>query len=155
MTTTRRKIRARRGTGFWLGLVFLAIGLFLVFALVVIVGSQHDRCETVPHWIMAVVFTLVGIPLVSRGIAKGRRYVYLREHGVPRAAQVVGADYTGVRTGDDMPIYRLSLQVAGPSGPYRTSVDKILLEHQVNLIIGTEVRVLANPDEPTDIILDE
>jgi hypothetical protein len=54
-----------------------------------------------------------------------------------------------------VPVYRFTLQVNGPQGPYPASFDKLTPEHQVAMLMAREMRVRANPQKLAEIILEE
>jgi hypothetical protein len=42
-----------------------------------------------------------------------------------------------------------------PQGPYVASFDKLAPKHDVAMIMGREVRVRANPQQLTEVILED
>lgn len=99
-------------------------------------------------------FLVLGVVIVMRARAKGKRAGWLRLHGLSLTARVVGASRTGTEI-NDVPVMRFQLQVAGPQGPYPATFDKLTPEHQVAMVIGREVRVRANPQQLSEVILEE
>ncbi len=130
------------------GLVELAVGGGMaIFADDGIVGGAINL-------VIGLVLLVVGVLVVTRARAKGKRAGWLRLHGLSLSARVVGANRTGTEI-NDVPVMRFQLQVAGPQGPYAATFDKLVPEHQIALIMGKEVRVRANPQQLNEIILED
>jgi hypothetical protein len=106
------------------------------------------------NFAMGVTFLCVGVISSRRARYQGEHAAWLRMSGTPREARVVDAVRTG-REIHDVPVYRLNLHVDGPQGAYAASVEKLLPEHQVATTLGKEVRVRANPVDPSEVILEE
>jgi hypothetical protein len=103
---------------------------------------------------IGVVLLCVGIFVILRARAAGKRAAWLRVNGLSLQARVVGAEMTGTRI-NDVPVYRFVLQVEGPQGPYGSSFTKLVAEHQVAMLMGSQVRVRANPQKLNEVVLEE
>jgi hypothetical protein len=95
-----------------------------------------------------------GIVYIARGRSRAKRARWLRAYGLSLTARIVSATPTGTRI-NRVPECRLSLQVAGPQGPYTASVDKLVPEHQLAQLIGGNVRVRADPGNLQEVILED
>jgi hypothetical protein len=101
------------------------------------------------------IFTfLLGVPLILGGISSRRRITFLRQRGLARRARVVQVEGTTSSIGK-IPIYRLTLELMGRNGPYRAQVSKTLHAPEASSIVGQSLSILANPNDDTDVILDE
>ena len=49
---------------------------------------------------------------------------------------------------NSVPEYRFWLKVAGPTGPYGVSFEKVVREHEVAALLGSEVPRASQPGEP-------
>ena len=149
---TRSPQPSARGAGFNVGLIFGLIGLALAVRLLVPGGFEDDEIGTA--WLYVGGVFVVAIPLVVRGVRLGRHAAFLREHGLELVGRVTDANRTGIEIGD-IPLFRLTLEIDGPSGPYTTTCDEVLPPEDVAAAIGSEVRVRANPSDPKEVILVE
>lgn len=104
-------------------------------------------------WLGLVVFA-VGVALVLRGRSRGKHAAWLRLNGVPLAARVVEARWTGVRI-NGVPLFRFDVQVAGPQGSYAASFRKLVPSRQAAALVGQPVRVRANPRKLDDVVQEE
>jgi hypothetical protein len=86
--------------------------------------------------------------------AKAKRIAWLRTNGLSLSARIVNAERTGTMI-NNVPVYRFMLQVQGPHGPYASSFNKLAPEHQVAMLMGQQVRVRANPQQLTEVILED
>jgi hypothetical protein len=125
-----------------LGFAQLVIGIGIAFAM-------NDRTLIG----LGAPMLVVGVLLVLRGRAKGKRAAWLRLHGLSLTARVTGAARTA--TVNDVPMIRFQLQVAGPQGPYVATFTKLMPEHEAATVIGREVRVCANPQRLTEIVVED
>ena len=55
---------------------------------------------------------------------------------------------------NNVPVYRLVLDVADPNAPYQVMIRKLLLEHEVTRLLGRDVRVRVDPSRRDDLILE-
>jgi len=99
------------------------------------------------------VMIAIGLATALRASSKARHAAWLRIHGRSLSARVVDAQVTGMRV-NNVPVYRLILEVADPNGPYRAAIRKLLLEHEVTLLLGREVHVRVDPSRRDDLILE-
>ncbi len=135
------------------GLVFTGVAAIMV-AMVVEFFEGRIEVAGMMNFAMGVTFLCVGVISSRHARSKGKHAAWLRASGTKHAAHVVDAVRTG-REINDVPVYRLNLHVSGPQGPYAASVEKLLPEHQVATILGKEVRIRANPVDPSEVILEE
>lgn len=153
--SVHRNLAAPLGTALPLGVLFVAIGIFVS---VMFVTDEHtglmDTGDVVILWACVLLMFLLGVPLTLAGISNRRRIGFLRQHGHARRARVIQIEGTTSSIGD-IPIYDLTLELIGPSGPYRVRVRKVLHAPEAAAIVGTFLNILANPQDPTDAILDE
>jgi hypothetical protein len=129
------------------GLIMLIVGVGAVLA-------SGELFEAGPTPIIGLLMFGGGLFAVLRARAKGQRAAWLRVNGLSLTARILGAEPTGTRI-NNVPVYRFSLQVAGPRGPYTASFDKLVQEHQVAMLLGREVRVRADPAKLEDVLLEE
>lgn len=94
------------------------------------------------------------MPLLLGGLSARRRITFLRQRGIARRARVIQVEGTTSRVGP-LPIYSLTLELMGRSGPYRAIVRKALHAPEASSIVGQSVNILASPSDATDVILDE
>lgn len=104
--------------------------------------------------VIGLVLLVVGVMLVVRARAKGKRAAWLRLYGLSLGARVVGASRTGTKI-NNVPLMRFQLQVAGPQGPYAATFEKLVPEYEVPMLMGRELRVRADPRALTEVILEE
>ena len=104
--------------------------------------------------VIGAAFAVAGVTVVVRARAKGKHAAWLRTNGVPLTARIVNAQPTGTRI-NGVPVYRFTLQVAGPQGPYAATFEKLVPEHQVAMLLGGEARVRANPSHLAEVIPEE
>lgn len=104
--------------------------------------------------VVGVVLLCAGIVVVLRARAAAKRAAWLRLNGLSLPARVVGAEMTGTRV-NEVPVYRFVLQVAGPQGPYPSSFTKLMPEHMVARLMGSELRVRANPQNLQEVVLED
>jgi hypothetical protein len=141
--------------GAMIGGILAASGLGMVaIGLVVGIMSGDLGPETFITPAIGMVMFVVGVVTVVRARARGRHAAWLRVNGLPLTARIGGAQPTGTLI-NDVPVYRFSLQVAGPQGPYGATLDKLVPEHQIAMLLGQEVRVRANPAKLAEIIFEE
>ena len=149
-----RAAATARGYAPVVGAILLAVA---AVQLVVAAIIMRPRGWTFPgggiNLIIGAVLAAIGVLAIVRGRIRGRRAAWLWTHGVATTARVAEAALTGTRI-NNVPVYRLGLQVAGPRGPYRAEIRRLMPEHQVALLLGREVRVRANPDRPNDLVLE-
>jgi hypothetical protein len=139
-----------------LGPLFLVLGVGIVVMLISTANSPS--APGVGQWIVLSAVTLLllllGAVLTLLGVGKWRRVSFLTDHGKPLTGRVVKIEGTTMRVGP-IPVYKLTLELAGPSGPYQAEVQKTLHAHEAAAIVGQELRVLVHPKNPTDLILNE
>jgi hypothetical protein len=116
--------------------------------------TAGESLDAVVGWCMAIVLTLIGFPLLLRGIRKGRNAAFLLKHGIERLATVTKASRTGQEIGL-LPLFHLTLEVDDDSGTYIASVDEVLAPEDVSVAIGSTVRVLVHPDDRTQVVITE
>ena len=97
--------------------------------------------------------SLGGAVVIWRAVQAGRHAAWLSTNGLSLEARVTSAEATGTAV-NDVPQYRLSLQVAGPKGSYAASVTRLMREHQIAALLGSTVRVRANPEKLEDLALE-
>jgi len=154
LAAARRAAASARGLGRVVGVM-----LGLVGAMEIAIGLAVARAtgKLMPgggiNVIIGGVMIAIGLVLALRASSKARRAAWLRIHGRSLAARVVDAQVTGMRV-NNVPVYRLGLDVADPNGPYRATIRKLLLEHEVTLLLGREVRVRVDPARRDDLILE-
>ena len=141
------------GGNFGRGLIVTGVAAIVV-GLVVEFFEGRIEASGAMNFVMGVTFLCVGVISSRRARSRGKHAAWLRVSGTRHAARVVDAVRTG-REIHDVPVYRLNLHVSGPQGAYAASVEKLLPEHQVATILGKEVRVRANPVDPSEVILEE
>ena len=132
------------------GLVTLGMGVVM---LLVTAPKGEDLFGLVIPIALGAALTLGGGFALFRARASAKRAAWLRTHGLSLPARIVGADRTGTEI-NDVPLYRLSLQVAGPHGPYLAAIEQLMNEHEVAGMLGQEVRVRADPAQLADVILE-
>ena len=158
-TTQQAAQRAASGAGFigvLMGGILALSGVITLLAggiPLAISGGADVVGAAIPMAIGGVLLVL-GVVLVVRGRAKGKRAAWLRMNGLSLPARIVNAERTGTMI-NDVPVYRFILQVQGPHGPYQASFNKLAPEHQVAMIMGREVRVRADPSKLAEVILEE
>jgi hypothetical protein len=130
------------------GLIPLLIGIFSA------IFADDGLAGAVVPGLIGLVLLVIGVVIVVRARASAKRASWLRLNGLSLTARIAGAGRTGT-TINDVPVMRFQLQVAGPQGPYAASFDKLVPEHQVAMMIGHEVRVRANPQQLSEVILEE
>jgi hypothetical protein len=96
----------------------------------------------------------VGVAVALQGRARGKHAAWVRLNGVPLAARVVDARWTGVRI-NGLPLFRFELKVAGPQGSYEASFRKLVRRQQAFRLVGQEVRVRANPAKLDDVVQED
>ena len=151
----QRAAASAGGIGCVIGAILAVTGFIeLAVAAGVAVASDEGLVGGAINGAIGVILLVIGLVLVVRARAKSKRAMWLRTHGVSLVARVVNAQPTGT-TINDVPIYRFALQVNGPQGPYPASFDKLAPEHAVAMMLGREVRVRADPQSLTEVILEE
>ncbi len=155
--------RAASHAGFFgllVGGIFAFMGLICVIAGVG-ASATHEAGFTgdnlVGTLIMGTVggvLFLVGLVMVVTAIRAGRRARRVRLHGVSLSARIVGASPSGAEV-NDVPVMRFTLQVAGPSGPYAATIERLAVPHEVAGLLGRQVRVRADPRQLTDVVLED
>jgi hypothetical protein len=135
------------------GLLLAGITIAVGFA----VGDMTDPRVLITVLITSacgLVMLAIGATILIRVRAQGKHAAWLRVSGLPLTARIVGAQRTGT-TINDVPLYDLAVQVAGPHGPYPASIRKLVQEQQVAMLLGQEVRVRANPAKLDEVALEE
>lgn len=144
----RRAASSAEGFGLMFGVILVLTALLQVpFAFV---GRRASYVNLVIGAIMA----LVGVAVAARAQVKGKHAAWLRVHGLSLAARILSVEPTGTRI-NNVPMCRVRVEVAGPDGPYSTSFDKLVPEHQLAMLAGGDVRVRANPGNLQEVILEE
>jgi hypothetical protein len=135
------------------GILFVVLGLVCLG--VGVAYTQSDTpLEAIIPFVVGALFTVGGAMGFVHTRNKAKRAVWLRRNGLSLAARILGADKTGMEVGDT-PVYSFVVEVAGPEGSYQASFSKLVPEHKVPAMLGTEVRVYADPDNLREIIVDE
>ena len=149
----RAAVSAGGGSG------LLAGGRFFVPIGLIITWMGHLSFRGV-YWIptaFGLVFLSIGVALVIRAVVKGNHAAWLRLHGLSLTARIVSVKRMGSL--NDIPIMRFDLQVFGPQGPYAASFKKFISEQQATTLVAGdtagEIRVRANPEQLTEVILEE
>lgn len=139
------------------GWVLVGVGALCLSAGIATAAGGDEIVEVV----IAVAVALVGAALLAVGVlltisgrAKQRKAAWIRSHGVALTARVVDAQHTGMAEGD-VPIYRLSLELNGPDGPYTVTTNRIIPEHEVGLLLHKEVRVRAHPVNRLEVVIED
>jgi hypothetical protein len=153
--SAKRAAASANDTGFGpvLGIVLGGIGL-LCLGVGVFTAASDAPTEAIFPLALGVPLTLLGGLALRAARRKARRAAWLRVHGLSLPAHVTGADATGAATGET-PVYRFTVEVAGPEGPYTAAFLKLIPEHEVAALIGRTVRVRAAPENLTEIIVEE
>jgi hypothetical protein len=136
-----------------LGIVFAVLGLGCLGVGVAMTQSDSPF-EAIISFATGALFTVGGTMGFVHARKKAKRAVWLRRNGLSLTARILGADKTGMEVGDT-PVYSFVVEVAGPEGSYQASFSKLVPEHKVPVMLGTEVRVYADPDNLREIIVDE
>ena len=97
---------------------------------------------------------VVGVILLVGARTKGKHAAWLRTNGVSLTARIINAQRTGTRI-NNVNMYRFTLQVAGPQGPYASSFTRLAPDHEVAAVVGREVRVRADPRKLEDVVLED
>jgi hypothetical protein len=134
--------RSRSNLDMTIGGALFAVGTFVQIAVLL---ERHRR-----PGIIGAITAVIGVVLFVRGLWRRRRAQWLHDTGVPLTARIVKADLTGTWI-NRLPEYRFTCEVAGPSGPYPASFTRVLPEHEVTALLGSEVRVRANPEKLEEI----
>jgi hypothetical protein len=103
---------------------------------------------------LGIVLFCIGVTIFLMARRKGKHAAWLRVSGLSLTARIMDAQMTGTRI-NNVPVFRFVLQVAGPQGPYAASFTKLVPSHQVATLVGSPVRVRANPSKLDDVILEE
>lgn len=153
--SVHRSLPAPIGTWLIVGPLFLAIaGIVIIPLSSARQRGYADTSDLVISSACVLLLLLLGVPLTLSGLSSRRRITFLRQHGHARRARVIQIEGTTSAVGD-IPIYALTLELAGPAGPYRVRVNKALHAPAAAAIVGQSLNILASPSDPTDAILDE
>jgi hypothetical protein len=150
----RAATAARSLGGIFGGTLILNGVLFAGIGIAVALGDPDSRVFGIGFAALGVISTIAGLVLRARARAKGAHAAWVRMHGTQLTARIASAQPTGISI-NDVPQYRLALQVAGPAGPYPATVERTVPEHQIALLLGQEVRIRANPTKLEEIMLEE
>lgn len=151
----QRAAASAGGIGCAIGVILALVGLIeLAVGIGIAVASDAGLVGGAINGGIGVLMGIIGFVLVVRARAKGKHAAWLRTNGVSLVARVVDAQPTGTLI-NKVPVYRFTLQVSGPQGPYPASFDKLTPEHQVAMLMAREVRVRANPQKLAEVILEE
>jgi hypothetical protein len=143
------------GIGCLVGVILAFVGLIeLAIGLGIAIFSEAGIASGAANAGIGLVMIVIGIFVVLRARAKGRHAMWLRTHGIPLQARIVNAQQTGTYI-NNVPQYQFALQVAGPNGPFAASFTKLAPEHEVAMLMGRDVRVRANPNNPSEVILED
>lgn len=146
---------ARLGVELVVGTLFLALFVSILGVLLF-----HDDpappqgAQLVIICVSLLLLLLLGVLFAALGIGKWRRVGFLSEHGIRTTGRVVHVEGTSTRIGH-LPVYRLTVEAAGTTGSFRTQVSKALHAHEASNAVGRELRLLVNPNDPSDAILEE
>jgi hypothetical protein len=127
-----------------------------VLMLIVYFGSKDpgpSGFDFVVFWAIVIVCLFLGWLITSIGFDNRRKAEFIKARGSPLIARITAVEGTTARIGS-VPIYRLVLEVAGPNGPYRAEAHKALHANEVNAMVGKTLHVLANPENPTEIMVE-
>lgn len=141
------------------GLFYLGVGLTLggvALLGVVLFSDSANRAisDILFPTIAGLLFLVLGPVMTLAGLDNARQEVYVRKHGIPRTARVRHIKDTGSRIGP-VPVYLLTLEVAGETGPYEAHLRKSLTLPEANVMVGTQLHIVAHPEKPTVILLDQ
>lgn len=154
MSAVNRK-PARLGVELVVGSLFLAAFVFVTGMLLFYEDPAPPRgAQLVIVCLTLLVLFLLGALFTALGIGKWRRVGFLSEHGIRTSGRVVEIEGTSTRIGH-LPVYRLTMEASGPAGSFRTQVSKALHAHEASSAMGRELRLLVNPNDSSDAILDE
>lgn len=101
----------------------------------------------------AALFAL-GVVLTRAGRAAEKRAASILAEGEVRTARVVDAQRTGMAEGE-VPIFCLTLELDGESGPYKTTTNRLIDSHDVARLLDQEVQVRVAPDNRLDVVIDD
>jgi hypothetical protein len=116
-------------------------------------GSTPTGFDLVIYWGLLILLLFLGWLITSIGFDNRRKAAFIKARGTPLIARITAVEGTTARIGS-VPIYRLVLEVAGPNGPYRAEAHKALHANEVSAMVGKTLHVLANPDNPTEIMVE-
>lgn len=138
--------------------VLMGRALFVggVFAALMGVASafwDEDHGGAVPAMVTGAILFGIGLRMLLRGRTNAKKARWLMVHGIPLRARIVGAELTGTSV-NDVPVMRIRVEVAGASGPYPAMFTQLTPQHEAALLVGKEIRVRANPQNPTEIAID-
>ncbi len=133
-----------------MGVLFTLVSLGVSTAFIV---NRSSEGPSIFDWALVIGLGLIGLPLIRRGLKKGNHAAWLRAKGQPRCALVVDAQRTGAEVGD-IPLFSLTLEIESPGGSYRAHVIELLPPENVQLAIGSRVRVLVSPRDRNDVWLE-
>ena len=136
------------------GAILMLVALVEIVVGVVIALSTDDPLSGGINGGIGLVLLCIGLVVFIKARAKGKRAAWLRVNGLQLQARIANASLTGTRI-NNVPVFELALEVAGPHGPYAASIRKLLPEHQVAMLMGQTVRVRANPAKLDEVILEE
>ncbi|MBC7897305.1 MAG: hypothetical protein H7066_17945 [Cytophagaceae bacterium] len=141
---------------FYTGVVITILGAVAATIAITLMidDAPHPIADIVFPTLGGLLFLFLGPVMTLAGIDNARQDVYVRKHGIPRTARVLHIKDTGGRIGP-IPVYLLTLEVAGETGPYQAALRKSLALPEANAIVGTELHIVAHPEKPTVILLDQ
>jgi len=129
------------------GIILLLVGLSMILAGGANIGGFINLG-------IGSVLLVVGVVAVAAARAKAKKTAWLRTNGLSLVARVVNVEQTGTMI-NNVPVFRFILQVQGPHGPYAASFTKLVPVHQVASIMGQQIRVRANPQQLSEVILED
>jgi hypothetical protein len=150
----QRAAASAGGVGLMVGGILMLVGLIETGVAVSVGLATGSVTNGAVNGFIGLALLGVGLSVLLRARGKGKRAAWLRVNGLPLQARIVNASLTGTRI-NNVPVFELALQVAGPHGPYAASFRKLLPEHQVAMLMGQTVRVRANPGKLDEVILEE
>jgi hypothetical protein len=145
----------------WTGLGVAGMGVFVTLILLVTSAGAGGGFALLSMMAGAVPTLLVtgavGVGLYFWGKKMeeaAKRAAYIRMHGTEATAVVQNATHTGLRV-NHVPQMMLHLLVRPPNGPPFAATTKLLIpDHQIGQMMGKELPVRFDPQNPTEVVLE-
>lgn len=102
-----------------------------------------------PEVLFVIIFPLIGLGLISLGLANGARTDYLLRHGIPTLARLVSKDSTGLAANRQM-VYKYTFGFSTAAGAYCTASANSTGPRFEN---GVQERILYDPSQPERAVL--
>jgi DNA-directed RNA polymerase subunit RPC12/RpoP len=142
--------RARRLA--WGGVSIVAVAAFL---LVAALASGDDR-EATGAIAAGLGVAVLGAAVAGASLVDAARTRRAYLHGPARQARVLAArPVHGTRNTSGAALYEFDLDVAGPSGPYRTVLRMPSTPVVAPSFVGRTVRVRAHPEKPRLVVYED